>query len=64
MDDFFAKGGILPLKDGKMIEPKAIIEICDSFNVSVTKYPNLFHRFFMQTLLGWKIKKVTADGRQ
>ena len=64
MDDFFAKGGTLTLKDEKMIEPKEIIEICDSFNVSVTKYPNLFHRFFMRTLLGWKIKKVTADGRQ
>ena len=60
MDDFFAKGGILPLKDGKMIEPKAIIEICDSFNVSVTKYPNLFHRFFMLLLLGWKVRKVNS----
>ena len=46
MDEFFIKGGTLKLKDEKMIEPKAIIEICDSFNVSVTKYPNLFHRFF------------------
>ena len=60
MDVFFAKGGILPLKDGKMIEPKAIIEICDSFNVSVTKYPNLFHRFFMLLLLGWKVRKVNS----
>ena len=46
MDEFFIKGGTLKLKDGKMIEPKAIIVICDSFNVSVAKYPNLFHRFF------------------
>ena len=60
MDVFFAKGGILTLKDGKMIEPKAIIEICDSFNVSVTKYPNLFHRFFMLLLLGWKVRKVNS----
>lgn len=60
MDDFFAKGGILTLKYGKMIEPKAIIEICDSFNVSVTKYPNLFHRFFMLLLLGWKVRKVNS----
>ena len=60
MDDFFAKCGILTLKDGKMIEPKAIIEICDSFNVSVTKYPNLFHRFFMLLLLGWKVRKVNS----
>lgn len=60
MDDFFAKGGILTLKDEKMIEPKAIIEICDSFNVSVTKYPNLFHRFFMLLLLGWKVRKVNS----
>lgn len=58
MDDFFAKCGILTLKDGKMIEPKAIIEICDSFDVSVAKYPNLFHRFFMLLLLGWKVRKV------
>lgn len=58
MDYFFTKGGTLTLKGEKMIEPKAIIEICDSFNVSVTKYPNLFHRFFMRILLGWKIKKV------
>ena len=55
---FYAKGGTLKLKDGKILEPKAIIEICDSFNVSVTKYPNLFYRFFMRILLGWKIKKV------
>lgn len=60
MDDFFAKGGILTLKDGKMIETKAIIEICDSFNVSVTKYPNLFHRFFMLLFLGWKVRKVNS----
>lgn len=60
MDEFFAKGGTLTLKDGKMIEPKAIIEICDSFNVSVIKYPNLFHRFFMLLLLGWKVRKVNS----
>jgi hypothetical protein len=60
MDEFFIKGEILKLKDKKMIEPKAIIEICDSFNVSVTKYPNLFHRFFMLLLLGWKVRKVNS----
>lgn len=60
MDEFFIKGGTLELKDEKMIEPKAIIEICDSFNVSVTKYPNLFHRFFMLFLLGWKVRKVNS----
>lgn len=60
MDEFFAKGGTLTLKDGKMIEPKAIIEICDSFNVSVIKYPNLLHRFFMLLLLGWKVRKVNS----
>ena len=60
MDKFFIKGGTLKLKDEKMIEPKAIIEICDSFNVSVTKYPNLFHRFFMLLLLGWKVRKVNS----
>lgn len=60
MDDFFAKGGTLKLKDGEMIEPKAIIVICDSFNVSVAKYPNLFHRFFMLLLLGWKVRKVNS----
>lgn len=58
--NFFSKGGTLTLKDGKMIEPKAIIEICDSFNVSVIKYPNLFHRFFMLLLLGWKVRKVNS----
>lgn len=60
MDEFFIKGGTLKLKDEKMIEPKAIIEICDSLNVSVTKYPNLFHRFFMLLLLGWKVRKVNS----
>lgn len=60
MDEFFIKGGTLKLKDEKMIEHKAIIEICDSFNVSVTKYPNLFHRFFMLLLLGWKVRKVNS----
>ena len=60
MDEFFIKGGTLKLKDEKMIGPKAIIEICDSFNVSVTKYPNLFHRFFMLLLLGWKVRKVNS----
>ena len=60
MDEFFIKGGTLKLKDEKMIEPKAIIEICDSFNVSVTKYPNLFHRFFILLLLGWKVRKVNS----
>ena len=60
MDEFFIKGGTLKLKDEKMIEPKVIIEICDSFNVSVTKYPNLFHRFFMLLLLGWKVRKVNS----
>lgn len=60
MDEFFIKGGTLKLKDEKMIEPKTIIEICDSFNVSVTKYPNLFHRFFMLLLLGWKVRKVNS----
>lgn len=60
MDEFFIKGGTLKLKDVKMIEPKAIIAICDSFNVSVTKYPNLFHRFFMLLFLGWKVRKVNS----
>lgn len=59
-NSFYAKGGTLKLKDEKMLEPKAIIEICDTFRISVTKYPNLFHRFFMRTLLGWKIKKVDS----
>lgn len=58
MNDDYEKVGTVTLKDGKILEPKAIIEICDSFNVSVTKYPNLFYRFFMRILLGWKIKKV------
>lgn len=54
------KFGTLTLKDEKMLEPKAIIEICNSFNVSVTKYPNLFHRFFMLLLLGRKVRKVDS----
>ena len=58
MNDDYEKVGTLTLKDEKILGPKAIIEICDSFNVSVTKYPNLFYRFFMRILLGWKIKKV------
>lgn len=59
-NSFYAKGGTLKLKDEKMLEPKAIIKICDTFYISVTKYPNLFHRFFMRTLLGWKIEKVDS----
>jgi hypothetical protein len=58
--DVFTRCGILKIKDEKILEPKAIIEICDSFNVSVTKYPNLFHRFFILLLLGWKVRKVNS----
>ncbi|MFQ7674395.1 MAG: hypothetical protein ACLRK3_06640 [Ruminococcus sp.] len=58
--DVFTRCGILKIKDEKIFEPKAIIEMNDSFSVFVTKYPNLLQRFFIRAFLGWKIKKVDS----